>query len=89
VITFVIFASGLKYAGLGTTALGWTLCLVLLGCGGYWLARHKPWRSGDDKPARADLPAGADLVSVPASHADSVSVSASHTGHNGARNDQN
>ena len=44
VITFVIFASGLKYAGLGTTALGWTLCLVLLACGGYWLARNKPWR---------------------------------------------
>ena len=25
-ITFVIFASGLKYVGLGTTALGWVLC---------------------------------------------------------------
>src|SRR6185312_11197715 len=37
VITFVIFASGLKYAGMGTTALGWTLCLVLLAGGGYWL----------------------------------------------------
>ena len=44
VITFVIFASGLKYAGMGTTALGWTLCLVLLACGGYWLARNRPWR---------------------------------------------
>ncbi|HEY3882952.1 MAG TPA: sulfite exporter TauE/SafE family protein [Trebonia sp.] len=44
VITFVIFASGLKYAGLGTTALGWTLCLALLACGGYWLVRNKPWR---------------------------------------------
>jgi hypothetical protein len=44
VITFVIFASGLKYAGMGTTALGWTLCLVLLACGAYWLARNKPWR---------------------------------------------
>jgi uncharacterized protein len=43
-ITFVIFASGLKYAGMGTTALGWTLCLVVLACGGYWLARNKPWR---------------------------------------------
>ncbi len=47
VITFVIFASGLKYAGMGTTALGWTLGLVLLACGGYWLARNKPWRSSD------------------------------------------
>jgi uncharacterized protein len=53
VITFVIFASGLKYAGLGTTALGWTLCLVLLGCGGYWLARHKPWRGSDEAAAAA------------------------------------
>jgi uncharacterized membrane protein YfcA len=43
-ITFVIFASGLKYAGMGTTTLGWTLCVVLLACGGYWLARKKPWR---------------------------------------------
>jgi uncharacterized membrane protein YfcA len=52
VITFVIFASGLKYAGLGTTALGWTLCLILLACGGYWLARTKPWRA-DREPAAA------------------------------------
>ena len=39
VITFVIFASGLKYAGLGTTALGWTLAGVLLTGAGYWLVR--------------------------------------------------
>ena len=58
VITFVIFASGLKYAGMGTTALGWTLCLVLLACGGYWLARNKPWRSSDP----ADDVTGAQLA---------------------------
>ena len=29
-IAFVIFASGLKYVGLGTTALGWTLAAVLV-----------------------------------------------------------
>jgi uncharacterized protein len=46
VITFVIFASGLKYIGLGTTELGWTLCAVALGGGGYWLARTQPWRNG-------------------------------------------
>ncbi len=57
VITFVIFASGLKYAGLGTTALGWTLCLVLLACGGYWLARNKPWR-GRGLPGGAPQAAG-------------------------------
>jgi hypothetical protein len=44
VITFVIFASGLKYAGLSTTALGWTLCTVLLAGAGFWLVRG--WRGG-------------------------------------------
>jgi uncharacterized protein len=44
VITFVIFASGLKYAGLGTTALGWTLCGVAAAGAGYWLVRKRPWR---------------------------------------------
>ncbi len=58
VITFVIFASGLKYAGLATTALGWTLCAVLLGAGGWWLARSRPWRGSpavhdDTSPQRA------------------------------------
>jgi uncharacterized protein len=37
VITFVIFASGLKYAGMGTTTLGWTLLAVVAVCAGYWL----------------------------------------------------
>src|SRR6202022_5051429 len=36
-ITFVIFASGLKYVGVGTTALGWILCATLLGIGAIWL----------------------------------------------------
>jgi hypothetical protein len=52
VITFVIFASGLKYAGLGTTALGWTLCAAALACGVYWLARRQPWRV-DEQPDAA------------------------------------
>jgi len=43
-IAFVIFASGLKYVGLGTTALGWTLCAVLLASGTAWLVYAKPWR---------------------------------------------
>ena len=46
VITFVIFASGLKYVGLGTTALGWTLGAVLLGAAVYWLAWVRPRRTG-------------------------------------------
>jgi uncharacterized membrane protein YfcA len=43
-IAFVIFASGLKYAGLGTTALGWTLCGVLLAAGLVWFTAARPWR---------------------------------------------
>ena len=45
VITFVIFASGLKYVGLGTTALGWVLCATLLGAGGIWMAVKRPWET--------------------------------------------
>src|SRR4029077_4069943 len=33
IITFVIFASGLKYIGVATTVLGWVLCAVLLTAG--------------------------------------------------------
>ncbi|HUA48840.1 MAG TPA: sulfite exporter TauE/SafE family protein [Solirubrobacteraceae bacterium] len=43
-IAFAIFASGLKYVGLGTTALGWTLCAMLLAAGVAWAAVARPWR---------------------------------------------
>ncbi len=59
VITFVIFASGLKYVGVGTTALGWILCAVLLAAAAVWLARAQPWRNG-----RAALAAGPRLAEV-------------------------
>ncbi|HTT53384.1 MAG TPA: sulfite exporter TauE/SafE family protein [Streptosporangiaceae bacterium] len=62
IITFVIFASGLKYIGVGTTALGWILCVVALGGGAYWLARVQPWRNGRqpalDTGAAASAPSG-------------------------------
>jgi len=45
-ITFVIFASGLKYIGVGTTALGWIMCATLLGGALVYLAYVRPWRSG-------------------------------------------
>jgi uncharacterized protein len=54
IITFVIFASGLKYVGVGTTALGWTLCAVALAGGGYWLVRTQPWRNGQRETVTAD-----------------------------------
>jgi uncharacterized membrane protein YfcA len=46
VITFVIFASGLKYVGVGTTALGWILCSVLLGAAVAWIVHARPWEKG-------------------------------------------
>ena len=49
VITFVIFASGLKYAGMGTTDLGWTLCAALVVCAAWWLARRQPWRGAKSR----------------------------------------
>jgi len=65
VITFVIFASGLKYVGLETEALGWTLCTVLLGAGAVWLLARRPWESsvgalaqaGEGEAAELELPA--------------------------------
>ena len=51
VIAFVIFASGLKYAGVGTTALGWTLCALLLLGGLLWLGLSQAWRGARGAPA--------------------------------------
>jgi hypothetical protein len=52
VITFVIFASGLKYIGVGTTALGWILCIVIFGATVGWLGWTRPWRSARPAPPR-------------------------------------
>jgi uncharacterized membrane protein YfcA len=43
-ITFVIFASGLKYVGLATATLGWVLCIVLAIAVSVWLYLARPWR---------------------------------------------
>jgi hypothetical protein len=68
-ITFVIFASGLKYAGLSTTALGWVLCATLLAVAVAWVAYVRPWQagvgSGDD--GALPPPSAADLGGEPAS----------------------
>jgi uncharacterized membrane protein YfcA len=42
-IAFAIFASGLKYVGLNTTALGWVLCATLLGGSILWVLQARPW----------------------------------------------
>jgi hypothetical protein len=44
-IAFVIFASGLKYVGLKTTTLGWSLCATLLVAAGGWMALARPWKN--------------------------------------------
>jgi uncharacterized protein len=49
-ITFVIFASGLKYVGVGTETLGWTLVATLLACFVAWLAIKRPW--AEEVPAQ-------------------------------------
>ena len=53
VITFVILASGLKYVGVGTMALGWVLCATLLGAGAIWLAYVRPWRNADSESGQS------------------------------------
>jgi uncharacterized membrane protein YfcA len=42
-IAFVIFASGLKYVGVATTALGWILCAMLLAAAVAWLVYARPF----------------------------------------------
>src|SRR5215470_9565980 len=56
VIAFAIFASGLKYVGLGTTALGWTLASVIAAALGGWLAVAVVRRR-----AKASVPAPAEV----------------------------
>jgi uncharacterized membrane protein YfcA len=55
VITFVIFASGLKYVGVATTTLGWILGATLLGLAVIGLVYVRPWRKGAPvRPSVAD-----------------------------------
>jgi uncharacterized protein len=59
VITFVIFASGLKYVGVPVTALGWILGLILLAAV-VWLAWVRSWHHrAAARPAAVTPPAGA------------------------------
>jgi uncharacterized membrane protein YfcA len=51
IITFVILASGLKYVGVSTTALGWILCGVLFAAFVFWLVYARPWAAGADLEA--------------------------------------
>jgi uncharacterized membrane protein YfcA len=53
-ITFVVFASGLKYVGVSTTTLGWILCSILLLAACLWLAQTRPWQT-PETPAEGVL----------------------------------
>jgi uncharacterized protein len=53
-IAFVIFASGLKYVGVETTALGWILCATLLAGATFWLAYARPWQRAAEVAALDD-----------------------------------
>jgi len=65
-ITFVIFASGLKYVGVSTVALGWTMGAVLVAGVGYSLVRAQPWRRRAAEPEkRQQVPALEPLGDVP------------------------
>jgi hypothetical protein len=59
-IAFVIFASGLKYVGLQTTALGWVLCATLLLAASAWLAIAKPWQRTEPAAVPEPVPEALD-----------------------------
>ncbi len=68
-ITFVIAASGLKYVGVGTTALGWILCAILFCAGAVWLAYIRP------RQRRAEIDSsGSSPSSEPAEPAEPVAA---------------
>jgi uncharacterized protein len=67
VITYVIFASGLKYVGLSTTALGWTLAAVLVVVGAVWLAfalRNRARAGAATEPPRPESDPSPDRLTV-------------------------
>jgi uncharacterized protein len=53
-ITFVIFASGLKYVGVPTYPLGFIMGSILLAGAVYWLAYARPRRAGAPALAAAE-----------------------------------
>ena len=57
-IAFVIFASGLKYVGIATTALGWILCGTLLAAATLWVVYARPFSRvlAQQAPGRAHAP---------------------------------
>jgi uncharacterized protein len=58
-ITFVIFASGLKYVGVSTEALGWILCATLFVAALTWVLYKRPWQTPDAVDITGADPTGA------------------------------
>jgi len=54
VITFVVTASGLKYVGVGTEALGWILVAILMSGAASWAVTKRPWAT--PKPSFPSTP---------------------------------
>src|SRR5437660_6316217 len=73
-ITFVIFASGLKYVGVGTAALGWALARLLLAAAGYGLARTRTRRPWQTQPWQAEPPLPAAPARSPGDTVDDLKV---------------
>ncbi len=69
VIAFVILASGLKYVGLATTALGWTLVAVLLAGAGFVAYELGRSRTAEARLASAGAAPTLDVGSAPAPEA--------------------
>jgi hypothetical protein len=78
VITFVIAASGLKYVGVGTTALGWILCGALLAAAATWLVYIRPRQSAASeavaKATSAEMRAGEPTPSAEPAAAEPLAV---------------
>jgi hypothetical protein len=56
-ITFVIFASGLKYVGVPTYPLGFVMGGILVAGAGYLLAVRRPWQRGLGEREPVPVPA--------------------------------
>jgi uncharacterized membrane protein YfcA len=63
-IAFAILASGLKYVGLSTTALGWTLCGVLLAGATAWMVLARPWSRVQEDGASRPIATGSRSISA-------------------------
>jgi uncharacterized protein len=66
IITFAILASGLKYVGVPTTALGIVLGVIVVGGIALWLLRAQPWRPQPAPAPAAESGTAAEQEPVPA-----------------------